>query len=70
MMLRHSDGKMRVGIAGGIRKRRWNDLGQLQDLRAAAAFYERGAKNAYGDDAYQMASFDRLRSRINESTKA
>jgi tetratricopeptide (TPR) repeat protein len=41
-----------LGIAGGIRKRRWNDLGQLQDLRAAAAFYERGAKNAYGDDAY------------------
>jgi predicted acylesterase/phospholipase RssA len=41
-----------LGIAGGICKRRWNDLGQLKDLILAAEFYERGAKNDLGDDAY------------------
>ena len=41
-----------LGIAGGICKRRWNDLGQLRDLIQAAEFYERGAKNPLGDDAY------------------
>jgi hypothetical protein len=41
-----------LGIAGGIDKRRWNDLGQLKDLILAAEFYERGAQNDLGDDAY------------------
>jgi predicted acylesterase/phospholipase RssA len=40
-----------LGIAGGICKRRWNDLGQLKDLVQAAEFYERAAKNELGDDA-------------------
>jgi predicted acylesterase/phospholipase RssA len=41
-----------LGIAGGICKRRWNDLGQLKDLVLAAEFYERAAKDKLGDDAY------------------
>ena len=41
-----------LGIAGGICKRRWNDLGQLKDLVQAAEFYERATKNELGDDAY------------------
>src|SRR5215208_4380417 len=41
-----------LGIAGGICKRRWNDLGQLKDLIQAAEFYERGARGELGDDAY------------------
>jgi predicted acylesterase/phospholipase RssA len=41
-----------LGIAGGICKRRWNDLGQLKDLVQAAEFYERAARNKLGDDAY------------------
>jgi predicted acylesterase/phospholipase RssA len=41
-----------LGIAGGICKRRWNDLGQLKDLVQAAEFYGRAAKNELGDDAY------------------
>jgi len=41
-----------LGIAGGICKRRWNDLGRLEDLVAAAAFYRRGAECEMGDDAY------------------
>jgi predicted acylesterase/phospholipase RssA len=41
-----------LGIAGGICKRRWNDLGQIADLKRAAQFYERGAKGDMGDDAY------------------
>ncbi|MGA7415808.1 MAG: patatin-like phospholipase family protein [Bryobacteraceae bacterium] len=41
-----------LGIAGGIYKRRWNDLGQLDDLQRAAKLYERGAKGELGDDAY------------------
>jgi hypothetical protein len=41
-----------LGIAGGICKRRWNDLGQLKDLLQAAEFYERAAKDESGDDAY------------------
>jgi predicted acylesterase/phospholipase RssA len=40
-----------LGIAGGILKRRWNDLGQQDDLRRAARFYERGA-GSVGEDAY------------------
>ncbi len=41
-----------LGIAGGIYKRRWEDLGQLEDLRLAASCYERGAKAPLGEDAY------------------
>ncbi len=41
-----------LGVAGGICKRRWNDLGQLKDLVLAAEFYERAAKDELGDDAY------------------
>jgi predicted acylesterase/phospholipase RssA len=41
-----------LGIAGGICKRKWIDLGQLGDLQRAAEFYERGAKGGLGNDAY------------------
>ena len=41
-----------LGIAGGICKRRWNDLGRLEDLLASAAFYQRGSECDMGDDAY------------------
>ena len=41
-----------LGIAGGICKRRWYDLGQFADLKRAAEFYERGAEGELGDDAY------------------
>ena len=41
-----------LGIAAGIYKRRWFDLGQLVDLRCAASLYERGARGQMGDDAY------------------
>ena len=41
-----------LGIAGGILKRRWSHLGQLEDLRKAARFYQRGAGKDLGEDAY------------------
>jgi predicted acylesterase/phospholipase RssA len=41
-----------LGIAGGILKRRWNDLGRLEDLRQAARYYERGAIGDLGEDGY------------------
>jgi predicted acylesterase/phospholipase RssA len=41
-----------LGIAGGIYKRKWDELGQLADLKRSADLYERGAKGALGDDAY------------------
>ena len=41
-----------LGIAGGIFKRQWEDLGQYDDLRGAADFYRRGAGKELGDDAY------------------
>src|SRR5262249_22379719 len=41
-----------LGIAGGILKRRWGDLGQIEDARRAARFYERGAGTNLGEDAY------------------
>ena len=41
-----------LGIAGGILKRRWNDLGRLEDLREAARYYERGAGTDPGYDGY------------------
>jgi predicted acylesterase/phospholipase RssA len=41
-----------LGIAGGIYKRRWNDLDQVKDLTRSAELYARGAGENYGDDAY------------------
>jgi predicted acylesterase/phospholipase RssA len=41
-----------LGIAGGICKRKWNDLGQFTDLKRAAEFYRRGAMGDLGNDAY------------------
>lgn len=41
-----------LGIAGGIFKRRWSDLGQLDDLIQSAKLYARGAKGDLGADAY------------------
>jgi predicted acylesterase/phospholipase RssA len=41
-----------LGIAGGIYKRKWDELGKLDDLKRSADLYERGAKGALGDDAY------------------
>ena len=41
-----------LGIAAGILKRRWMDLGQIKDLRNAADFYRRGAGATLGLDAY------------------
>jgi predicted acylesterase/phospholipase RssA len=41
-----------LGIAGGIRKRRFDDLGQPEDLRRAARCYERGAEGDLGEDGY------------------
>lgn len=41
-----------LGIAGGIYKRRWIDLGQIEDLMAAAKLYERAAGSDLGKDAY------------------
>lgn len=41
-----------LAIAGGILKRRWSDLGNPDDLRRAARFYERAAGPVLGLDAY------------------
>jgi len=41
-----------LGIAGGIYKRKWRDLGQFEDLLRAAKLYGRGAAGELGDDAY------------------
>jgi predicted acylesterase/phospholipase RssA len=41
-----------LGIAGGIHKRRWEDLGQYEDLRCAAEYYRRGAVGELGADAH------------------
>jgi predicted acylesterase/phospholipase RssA len=41
-----------LGIAGGICKRRWYDLGRLEDLLLSATFYRRGAECDMGSDAY------------------
>lgn len=41
-----------LGIAAGIFKRKWFDLGQLPDLQSSADLYERGARGPLGDDAY------------------
>jgi predicted acylesterase/phospholipase RssA len=41
-----------LGLAAGIYKRRWYELGQLADLRRAANYYQRAAKAPLGKDAY------------------
>jgi hypothetical protein len=41
-----------LGIAGGIYKRQWEDLGQYEDLLNAAKSYDRGAMGDPGDDGY------------------
>jgi predicted acylesterase/phospholipase RssA len=41
-----------LGIAGGIYKRKWEDLGRFEDLKYAADFYRRAADNPLGEDAY------------------
>jgi predicted acylesterase/phospholipase RssA len=41
-----------LGIAGGICKRRWIDLGKYEDLQRAAEYYRRGALGPVGDDGY------------------
>ena len=41
-----------LGIAGGIHKRQWEDLGQYDDLRRAAGYYSRGAGGKMTKDAY------------------
>ena len=47
------DGRAEIlGVAGGIHKRRWQDLGQLGDLKKAIEYYERGGRSGLGEDAY------------------
>lgn len=41
-----------LGIAGGIYKRQWEDLGQYEDLLNAVQSYDRGAMGEPGDDGY------------------
>lgn len=41
-----------LGIAGGILKRRWADLGNPDDLRQAGRLYERAAAGPVGHDGY------------------
>jgi len=41
-----------LGIAGGICKRRWMDLGQYEDLQRAAEFYRRGMPEQMEEDGY------------------
>jgi len=41
-----------LGIAGGICKRRWMDLGQFEDLQRAAEFYRRGMPKQMDEDGY------------------
>jgi predicted acylesterase/phospholipase RssA len=43
-----------LGIAGGIMKRRWTDLGQLDDLIQCERYYARGAAGPPGKDAYSQ----------------
>lgn len=43
-----------LGIAGGIHKRRYDDLGQLEDLRRSAGYYRRGAAGPLGEDGYNQ----------------
>jgi predicted acylesterase/phospholipase RssA len=53
-----------LGIAGGILKRRWMDLGQLRDLRRSLIYYEQAIDQGLGEDAYPHINaaylYDRL----------
>lgn len=58
-----------LGVAGGIFKRRWQDLGQAGDLKRAASLYERGARRGLGSDAYcqiNAAFLDELLASLGE----
>jgi predicted acylesterase/phospholipase RssA len=50
-----------LGIAGGIYKRKWEDLGRFEDLKRAADLYQRAAANPLGDDAYVQINAAYLR---------
>ena len=67
------DGQVELlGIAGGIHKRRWQDLGQLLDLQAAAAYYTRAAGANLGTDAYahiNAAFLDDLLAEVNDDAE-
>jgi len=41
-----------LGIAGGICKRRWMDLGQFEDLQRAAEYYRRAMPKQVDEDGY------------------
>lgn len=41
-----------LGIAGGVYKRRWMDLGQFEDLQRAAEYYRRAMPSKIGEDGY------------------
>lgn len=41
-----------LGIAGGVCKRRWMDLGQFEDLQRAAEYYRRAMPSKIGEDGY------------------
>jgi predicted acylesterase/phospholipase RssA len=62
-----------LGIAAGIFKRKWLDLGQLRDLQASGGLYERGARGPLGDDAYphvNAAFLDDLLANLGSETAA
>ena len=50
--LKNTKDQETLGIAGGIYKRHWDTFGQLDDLRQAAAYYQRGWDSALADDGY------------------
>jgi len=43
-----------LGIAGGIHKRRWRELGQLEDLRHSGVYYQRAARGPLGQEGYSQ----------------
>lgn len=45
-----------LGIAAGIHKRRWQDLGQLADLHRAADLYRRAGLGGLGRDGYAQVN--------------
>lgn len=45
-----------LGVAAGIYKRRWYELGQLGDLKRAARYYDRAAAGPVGVDAYAQVN--------------
>jgi predicted acylesterase/phospholipase RssA len=62
-----------LGIAGGILKRRWADLGQVTDLTRSCEMYTRGAKGPVGDDGYahiNAAFVEDLLAALGDDSKA